>query len=237
MLDATQPMPEEQTSIAGGNMGQEQPVPEQGQQHIMAGQNRDYKANPLNDEDRDEFDKISVQATKLLHAPETRDKVLGRIAGKAHPYKDIADTAVAVMSMIDGQSVKEGKPNDKAVRMLGYLDITKQIVDLAVAAGKLKEKPPENDMKAIIARVVQKDQSNVLSSGGVKKEVMQEELQKATSGALEASGGSVVEANNKAITGRNMQKKAAAKTQGSMKQQLNGELTMTEQLSGGLLDG
>jgi len=248
MLDPTQPMPEQsmspeqplQGSPAPNMMQEQQGNPQEQQQrqpHIMAGQDRDYKANPLNDDDRDQFDKISVQATKLIHLPQSRPKILERIGGKAHPFKDIADAAVAVMGMIDQQSVKEKQPTDKAVRMLGYIDIAKQITDLAVAAGKLKEKPTEQDMKVIIARVVQKDQSNLLNSGDIPKEVMQKGIEGATAKALESSGGSVVGASNIATAERNKGKKVAQKNRESMNKQLNGDLTTTEQLEGGLLNG
>ncbi len=236
-----QPQEAQQQPAPTQGMPQQQQAPQQAPMgHPQEGQQRDYKANPLNDaEDRDQFDKMVIQATKLIHAPQSRDKVLGRIGGKAHPYKDIASAAVTVMNRIDQQFAKEQEQPDPAVRMLALAETAKQIVDLAVAAGKLPEAPPDNDMKIILAQAVQNDQKNLLAGGKVSKEALSEGVQQSTSSILKMQGGeggsAEFDAQTEALKNRGMTSSspAQAKLMGSEPP------TMTEVLRnrGGLKNG
>ncbi len=209
-----------------------QPQPAKAMQHPLEGQKRDYKSNPLNDgADRDQFDKMVIQATKLIHAPQTRDKVLARIGGKAHPYKDIASAVNGVMSRIDQQFASEGEETDPAVRMLALAETTKQVVDLAVAAGKLPKLPPDEDMKAIISQAVQNDHKDLLAGGKVTPEALMGEVQQTTAREMGEGAGAF---------NAQVDASKSANSPLSPKQQkgLGGQQTMTEVLrNGGGLNG
>jgi len=165
----------------------QQPMPGQSV-HPSDQPKRDYRANPLTEQDRDQFDKLIVEATHLLHAPESRAKVLERIKGKVHPFKDVANAAVAVMSRLDQNAEKQGKPYDPVIRTMAMANITKQILELADASGKLQQPPTPEDMKLVFAEVVSQDQRDRLARGVTTKQDLAEEFQGAASRGLAATG-------------------------------------------------
>lgn len=163
---AQQPVPQpvqQQAPAPGQQPGQ---APMMGRTQVE----RDYENNPLNDEDKDNLDKFSIMATNLIHTPGTRESILKRIKRQGSPHTELADAAYGVINRVIKQGKQEGEPFDQAVLILGGTDVVAQVVELAQAGGKLKEKPTEQDMRVITAKVVQNYYKERIASGEISKE-------------------------------------------------------------------
>lgn len=134
---------------------QAQPQPQGGiQQSNSPGQKRDYKANPLNDQDREHLEKYRISATKILMSEQGKKAVLKRIKGKVHPYKDIARAAVSVASRVEAEAQKNGVQIDPAVQSIGLATVVKQVAQLAYAAGKVNKPPKSEDMRIMFGQAM-----------------------------------------------------------------------------------
>jgi len=177
---------------------QQAPAPQQqaqpgqdGGQSTMIGTpqpERDYEQNPLNEHDKDNIDKFYVMATKLIHTPQTRDAVLSRIKGMDSPHQEIADAAYGVINRVIQEGKKEKKPFDPAVLIVGGTDVVSQVTELALAAGKIKVKPTEQDMKIIAGKVVQKYYKERLATGEITKEQAARDAHAAASAQAAGAG-------------------------------------------------
>jgi hypothetical protein len=130
---------------------------------------RDYESNPINQEDMDNVDKFSIMATKLIHTPQTRDKVLSRIKGVQHPYDEIADASLVIVNRLEQEANKAGEPWDQSVKLMGGADVVQQVVELAAAAGKIPGDIPEDDHKVILGQTIQKYYQQKIASGEITK--------------------------------------------------------------------
>jgi galactitol-specific phosphotransferase system IIB component len=170
---------------------------------------RDYASNPLGLEDKDDLDEFSILATKLINSPETREKVLSRIQKREHPFKEIASASLVVMDRLEQHAKDQGKPWDKAVAVLGLVNITSQISDLAVASNKVKEPIEPEQKKLIFAESMKRYVKKKIKTG----EITQKEAAKmAHQGALSqgAKGGADVEGSQAKLAATQEKQNAAA---------------------------
>ena len=154
---------------------------------------RDYEANPLNEEDKDNLDKFRITATKLIHSPQTSPKILARIKGQQDPHTEVADAAYGVITRIIQQGKKEKRPYDKAVLLAGGVDVVSQILELASAAHKLPAEPNEQDAKIIAGKVVQRYYKERMATGEISKEQAARDAQIAAAAQAKAQGDDVSE--------------------------------------------
>jgi hypothetical protein len=200
---------------------------------------RDYKQNPLNDQDRDEFDKLVMRATVLVHTPESREGIIKRITGRRSPLKDIADTAVAIMSMIDNQATKEGTPIDRAVRTLGISEIVKQVSEVASAAGKIDHELSDDELKVAIGQAVKNDLTNRIANGSENENAVRSAAQEGSSKMMQRQGVDTSAVDAQAQTAEQIRSVGTAPLPMPAKENpLAPKKTMTQVLaSGGLLNG
>lgn len=147
-----------------------QAAPQAAPQMVQPQAERDYASNPLNDEDMGNVNKFIAMATKVIHSPETQDKVLGRIKGTQHPYSEIADAAVVVMERVEQEGLKNGQPWDQAVKLMGGTNIVGQVIELAGAAGKIPQEVPEEDFRVILAQAIQQYTKKKIATGEMTQE-------------------------------------------------------------------
>lgn len=212
---------------------------------------RDYQANPINQEDMDNVNKFTIMATKVIHTPQTREKILGRIKGVQHPYDEIADASLVVMNRIEQEAQKEGQPWDQAVKLMGGTSIVEQVVELASAAGKIPPEIPEDDKKIILGQAVQKYYQQKISSGEMTKQQAAEEAHMAAQVQAQMSGQDISGTNKRLEATNNLkQQGGTAAAQAGVNPQgmptpvpaadpMNPETTMKQVLAtgkGGLLD-
>jgi len=170
---------------------------------------RDYQGNPITQKDMDEVDKFSILASKLIHAPETRDKVLGRIKGQAHPYDEIADASLVVIDRIERLGQTEGTPWDQAVKLLGGINVVGQVINLAAAAGKIPNEIPDKDRQVILAQTVQKYYKQKIASGEMTKEQAARDAHLAAQAKAQLEGTDVSQTNQRAVATQKLQNDGA----------------------------
>lgn len=210
---------------------------------------RDYTANPINQEDMDNVNKFTIMATKVIHTPQTREKILGRIKGVQHPYDEIADAALVVMSRVEQEGAKD-QPWDQAVKVMGGAAVVDQVIEMASAAGKIPEEIPENDQKVILGQAIQKYYQQKIATGEITKAQAAEDAHMASQVQAQMGGADVQGINKRveatqAVKGQGVAPPEAMNPQmGALKapqpaaDPMRPETTMKEVLGGGggLLD-
>jgi len=131
---------------------------------------RDYQSNPLNERDQVEFTRFQIVATKVIHNPEIRTKIVDRIKGQDHPYTEIADASLVVMQRVEQEGIKNKKPWDDAIKLLGGMSIVEQVTEVAQASGKVPAEIPHQDYRVIYGEAVQKYYQQKIASGEISKE-------------------------------------------------------------------
>jgi hypothetical protein len=229
--------------------GQQPPQP--GQPQVARQPERDYDANPLGEQDMEQLNQFTIMATKLIHNPQTRDKILGRIKGVEHPYDEIADASLIVMNRLEQEAQKTGQPWDKAIKLMGGMEVVGQVIEVATAAGKIPEDVPEEDKRIILGQAVQKYYQQKLATGEITKEEAARDAHIAAMGQAGMEGANTDQINQRIRTTDGMRRKtqnvaAASEVPGKLQapqpaaNPMQPGTTMKEVLAagqGGLLDG
>ena len=219
----------------GGNPLAPGGQPLQDGENVKGYTDRDYKQNPLGPEDEAELEKFIIDAQKLIHSPQSRDTVLGRI-GKSEkgPLDDISDLTVLLVDRIDQRSVKEtGRKVDDAVKIQGANVVTGEIINISEAAGKIPKL--SDDEKAVaFSHAVQKYTNRMVEKGDITREELAKYAQQAKNAGVEKGD----------INLKKMEQAGAAQQQGQTDKPTGDPVTggarpMSEVLAerGGLLNG
>lgn len=266
-LDPNQGMlaPQAAAPAAAPMNPQAQPTPAGPGQPIQAGQGqppevaatrppeRNYKHNPLNDDDKGNLNKYIAMSTRVIHNPQTRDKILGRIQGKAHPYDEISDASLVVINRMEQEAVKEGEPWDQAIKLMGGTNVVEQVVELAGAAGKIQKNLAEKDIRLILGSTVQKYYQQKIAKGEITEAEasrdayiaaqtdakMQGEDTTKVSQQLEATQGVQDQANKMSVAPQQVQGQGGLQAPEPAADPFNPTTTMKNALAtgqGGLLD-
>lgn len=151
---------------------------------------RDYQQQPLNEQDAQELEMFVISAQKLIHSPQSRDQILGRIGvGQKGPIDDISDTALLVVDRVESQLAKDlGKPVDDFVKLQGANSVVGDLIAVAEASKKVP-KLSEDEKAVAYAHAVQKYTDRMIQRGEITREELQKYAQEAVkigqqSGAL-----------------------------------------------------
>ena len=131
---------------------------------------RDYQANPLNEKDQQDLINFQIMATKVIHNPEIRTKLIERIKGIEHPYADIVEASLVVMQRVEQEGIKNKRPWDNAVKLIGGMNIVEQVIEVAQASGKIAAEIPSQDYQVIQGQAVQKYYQKKIATGEISKE-------------------------------------------------------------------
>ena len=81
------------------------------------------------------FDKFMVNALKILHTPETTDKILARISKNPESIDAVGETALDIVKRLQTSAVENNFPINANTVMNGLNVIIGEIIEIAEAAG------------------------------------------------------------------------------------------------------
>lgn len=144
---------------------------QQGQQPVPAGGKqpaRDWTADPFNEADAEQLEKMETMAIKLLHSPQSRQTVLQRIGvSDKGPLDDMSDMTVMLVDRIDQEEKKQnGKGLEDNVKILGANAVVGGLIEVAEAAGKVPELS-EDERGVVYSHAIQKYLQRMLKRGEI----------------------------------------------------------------------